>query len=138
MMARPVSRRRAQAGDARLDFRRQPDRLPGRLWRPSRPSRPTACSSAEPRSANGSASHFEAIRAGLPDLVRDIRIKGTMIGLDLTFDATNIVAECMSRRLLINATHGHVVRLLPALTITDDQIDQGCAILADVLRQAVD
>ena len=41
--------------------------------------------------------------------------------------------ECMKRRLLINATHGHVVRLLPALTITDDQIDEGCAILADVL-----
>ena len=41
------------------------------------------------------------------------------------------------RRLLINATHGHVVRLLPALTISDEQIDEGCAILADVLREAV-
>ena len=60
-----------------------------------------------------------------------------MIGLDLTVDATDVVAECLERRLLINATHGHVVRLLPALTITDDQIDEGCAILADVLRQAV-
>ena len=69
--------------------------------------------------------HFEAIRGKLPDLVRDIRIMGTMIGLDLTIDATNIVAECMRRRLLINATHGHVIRLLPALTITDDQIDAG-------------
>ena len=36
---------------------------------------------------------FEALRAELPTLVRDIRIKGTMIGLDLTFDATDIVAE---------------------------------------------
>ena len=81
--------------------------------------------------------HFEAIRAELPALVREIRILGTMIGLDLTIDATDIVAECMRRRLLINATHGHVVRLLPALTITDEQIDEGCAILADVLRQAV-
>ena len=81
--------------------------------------------------------HFEAIRTELPKLVRDIRIKGTMIGLDLTLDATEIVAQCMGRRLLINATHGHVIRLLPALTITDEQIDLGCAILADVLRQAV-
>jgi predicted acetylornithine/succinylornithine family transaminase len=80
---------------------------------------------------------FEAIRAELPSLVRDIRIKGTMIGLDLTVDATDIVAGCMTRRLLINSTHGHVVRLLPALTITDEQIDLGCAILADILRQAV-
>ena len=31
----------------------------------------------------------------------------------------------MKRRLLINATHGHVVRMLPASTITDDQIDKG-------------
>ena len=56
-----------------------------------------------------------------------------MIGLELTFDASDVVAQCLERRLLVNATHGHVVRLLPALTITDDQIDEGCAILADVL-----
>ena len=80
---------------------------------------------------------FEALRAELPDLIRDIRILGVMIGLDLTFDASEVVAECLERRLLINATHGHVVRLLPALTISDDQIDEGCAILADVLRQTV-
>ncbi len=80
---------------------------------------------------------FEALRAEIPDLFRDIRILGTMIGLDLTFDAGDIVNECLSRRLLVNVTHGHVVRLLPALTITDEQIDEGCAILADVLRNVV-
>jgi len=82
-------------------------------------------------------SQFEALRAELPEKIRDIRILGVMIGLDLTFDASDVVAQCLSRRLLINATHGHVVRLLPALTISDDLIDQGCAILADVLREAV-
>ncbi|WP_165065584.1 aspartate aminotransferase family protein [Paludisphaera rhizosphaerae] len=80
--------------------------------------------------------HFEAFRREMPDKISDIRIQGVMIGLDLTFDATKIVSECLSQRLLINATHGHVVRLLPALTISDEQIDQGCAILADVLREA--
>jgi acetylornithine/N-succinyldiaminopimelate aminotransferase len=80
---------------------------------------------------------FEALRAEIPDSIRDIRILGVMIGLDLTFDATDVVAECLSRRLLVNATHGHVLRLLPALTIADDQIAEGCAVLADVLRQAV-
>ena len=80
---------------------------------------------------------FAALRAELPGLIREIRILGTMIGLDLTVEATDLVAAAMERRLLINATHGTVIRLLPALTITDDQIDEGCAILADVLRQAV-
>ncbi|WP_165249833.1 aspartate aminotransferase family protein [Paludisphaera soli] len=80
---------------------------------------------------------FQALQGELPEKIREIRIQGVMIGLDLTFDASDVVARCLDRRLLINATHGHVVRLLPALTISDEQIDQGCAILADVLREAV-
>jgi predicted acetylornithine/succinylornithine family transaminase len=78
--------------------------------------------------------HFEAVRSARPDLVREVRVLGTMIGVDLTVDASEVVAACLDRRLLTNATHGHVVRLLPALTITDEQIDEGCALLADVLR----
>jgi acetylornithine/succinyldiaminopimelate/putrescine aminotransferase len=80
---------------------------------------------------------FEALRRERPALIRDIRVLGTMVGLDLTIDATNVVAACLERRLLVNATHGHVLRLLPALTIGDDQIDEGCAILAEVLRKTV-
>jgi predicted acetylornithine/succinylornithine family transaminase len=80
---------------------------------------------------------FEALRDELPSLVRDIRTRGVMIGLELTFEAADVVLECMKGRLLINVTHGHVVRLLPALSITDDQIDEGCAILAEVLREMI-
>jgi predicted acetylornithine/succinylornithine family transaminase len=79
--------------------------------------------------------HFEAIKQELPHLIKEIRILGVMIGLDLTVDAGPVVAACLERRLLVNATHGHVVRLLPALTIADEQVDEGCAILADVLRR---
>src|SRR5262249_30078534 len=79
-------------------------------------------------------AHLETLRAELPSLIRAVRVLGVMIGFDLPFDASNLVGECLKRKLLINATHGHVVRLLPALTITDEQIDEGCAILGDVLR----
>ncbi len=82
-------------------------------------------------------ARFEEMRADLGGLIREIRILGTMIGMDLTIDAADIVGRCLERRLLINATHGHVIRLLPALTITDEQIDEGCSILAEVLRQSV-
>ncbi|AGA26948.1 aspartate aminotransferase family protein [Singulisphaera acidiphila] len=79
--------------------------------------------------------HFQTLRDERPDLVREIRILGVMIGLELTFDASSVVAECLERKLLINATHGNVVRLLPALNVSDEQIDEGCAILADVIRR---
>lgn len=80
-------------------------------------------------------AHFERFREEMPDLIRDIRILGVMIGLELSVDAAPVVADCLARRLLINATHGTVVRLLPALNISDEQIDQGCAILAEALRR---
>jgi acetylornithine/N-succinyldiaminopimelate aminotransferase len=78
--------------------------------------------------------HFERIRTERPDLVKDIRIMGVMIGLELSVDASVVVAECLTRGLLINATHGTVIRLLPALNIADEQIDEGCATLLDVIR----
>ena len=78
--------------------------------------------------------HFERLRAERPDLVKDIRILGVMIGLELAVDASPVVSACMERGLLINATHGTVVRLLPALNIADDQIDEGCATLLEAIR----
>ena len=56
-----------------------------------------------------------------------------MIGLELTGDGTPVVQECLRRRLLINCTHGTVLRLLPALTLTDEQLNDGCGILEEVL-----
>jgi predicted acetylornithine/succinylornithine family transaminase len=76
--------------------------------------------------------HFEALKPKCP-LIQDIRIRGAMIGVELSVEGGNIVHQCMQRRLLINCTHGTVLRLLPALTLTDEELDEGCAILAEVL-----
>ena len=56
-----------------------------------------------------------------------------MIGIELSLDGTRMVNRCLERRLLINCTHGTVLRLLPALTLTDAEMDEGCGILEDVL-----
>jgi acetylornithine/succinyldiaminopimelate/putrescine aminotransferase len=37
--------------------------------------------------------------------------------------------------LLINCTHGTVIRLLPAMNLTEEQANEGCDILADVLKK---
>jgi len=77
-------------------------------------------------------SHFVALKAKCP-LVADIRILGTMIGLELAVEAAPIVQKALARGLLINATHQTVIRLLPAVTISDEQIDEGCELLAELL-----
>ncbi len=76
--------------------------------------------------------HFEDLKARCP-LIQQIRIKGAMIGVELSVDGAPIVDQCLRRQLLINCTHGCVLRLLPALNLTDEQLDQGCGILAEVL-----
>jgi acetylornithine/succinyldiaminopimelate/putrescine aminotransferase len=75
---------------------------------------------------------FAALQARCP-AIQQVRVKGAMIGVELSVDGTPIVARCLERRLLINCTHGTVLRLLPALNLTDDQLDEGCGILAEVL-----
>ncbi len=75
---------------------------------------------------------FEALKPRCP-LIHDIRIKGTMIGIELASDGMPIVDQCIQRRLLINCTHGTVLRLLPALNLTDEQMREGCDILEHVL-----
>jgi acetylornithine/succinyldiaminopimelate/putrescine aminotransferase len=40
----------------------------------------------------------------------------------------------MDRGLLINCTQGNIVRLLPAMVLTNDQANEGCEILADVIK----
>ena len=77
---------------------------------------------------------LDQLAAELP-IIRDIRIRGMMIGIDLTIPSAPAVGKCMDRGLLLNATHDTVVRLLPALNVTADEIGEGLAILADVLRE---
>ncbi len=78
------------------------------------------------------AARFQALKAKSP-LVLDVRVKGAMIGVELAADGAPVVQGCLQKGLLVNATHQTVIRLLPALTITDEQIDDGCDVLDDVI-----
>jgi predicted acetylornithine/succinylornithine family transaminase len=75
---------------------------------------------------------LSAMRTKCP-YIKEIRIKGAMIGVELTIDGASIVQRALDRGLLINCTHGTVLRLLPALNLSDDQLETGCDILEGVL-----
>ena len=69
--------------------------------------------------------------------VREVRQAGLMIGVELDFDGSEVVEACLDRGLLINCTHKTVLRLLPAMNISAEQIDQGISILADALSERI-
>lgn len=75
---------------------------------------------------------FLALKEKCP-LITDVRVKGTMIGVQLSVEGAPVVQQCLERGLLINCTHSTVLRLLPAVNLADDQIDDGCSVIEDVL-----
>lgn len=77
---------------------------------------------------------FEELR-GQCHIVRDVRVCGVMVGLELSVEGAAAVRACMERRLLINCTHGTVIRLLPAMNLSEAQLHEGCDILAEVLLE---
>ena len=71
------------------------------------------------------------------NLIQDVRVLGMMIGVELTGEGAPIVKTCLDRRLMINCTHGTVLRLLPALNISEEQVHEGCDILGEALKRMV-
>jgi len=69
------------------------------------------------------------------DVVRDVRVMGMMIGVELSIDGAAVVQACLDRNLLVNATQGRVIRLLPAMTITEAEVEEGCDKLAEAIRE---
>ena len=55
--------------------------------------------------------------------VTEIRGKGLMIGIQLEKPCKQLMAEALQQGLLISVQSEHVIRLLPPLTISDEQID---------------
>ena len=53
--------------------------------------------------------------------VREIRAKGLMVAIELTEPCGQLVGEALERGLLINVATDTVIRLLPPLTMSDDE-----------------
>jgi acetylornithine/N-succinyldiaminopimelate aminotransferase len=64
------------------------------------------------------------LRAGLEklasrfDFIREIRGEGLIVGVDLSIDGAPIVNEALQQGLIINCTHEHIIRLLPAFVVS--------------------
>ena len=69
------------------------------------------------------------------DIVADVRGVGAMIGCELKIDGTCFVQRCMENKVLINCTHGKVIRLLPAVNTPFDVLDEGLDVIEAALRK---
>ncbi|SDZ79370.1 acetylornithine aminotransferase apoenzyme [Desulfuromusa kysingii] len=67
--------------------------------------------------------------------IKNIRGRGLILGMELTFEGAEIVKTALQRGLLINCTAGKVLRFVPPLIVTQDEIDQMIEILDGILKE---
>ena len=126
---RRATRRHLRARRPRLDLRRRPGRRAGRPAGAGRDRRRVVCWRGCWRSA-------ATLTAGLQSLphVLEVRGRGLMLACELDVDAPAVVREALLReRLVLNATGPSTLRLLPALTIAPEQVEDALGRLGAVL-----
>jgi predicted acetylornithine/succinylornithine family transaminase len=68
--------------------------------------------------------------------IKEVRGFGLMVGVELEFPGKQIVLDCMDKGLLINCTHGTVLRALPPYILTEQDVDRAIAVLKTVFKKA--
>ncbi len=68
-------------------------------------------------------------------VIAEVRGVGLMIGVDLAQNGKDLVSACLEKGLHINCTHETVLRIMPPMNITREQLDEGLDILAGAMRQ---
>ena len=74
---------------------------------------------------------------GLKDkfsFTKEARGMGLMAALELNCDSYPIFLKALEKGLIINSTHVTVLRIMPALNITKNELDKGLDILEDILN----
>jgi acetylornithine/N-succinyldiaminopimelate aminotransferase len=67
--------------------------------------------------------------------VREVRGAGMIIGVVLKHPAKPVVDACFSDKLVVNSTADNVLRLLPPLTLTQEEADAGLSVIERALRR---
>ncbi|MFZ3060270.1 MAG: acetylornithine transaminase [Candidatus Methanoperedens sp.] len=66
------------------------------------------------------------------DYVKEIRGKGLMVGMELSIKCEDIVNKAREQGVLLNCTSESVLRFVPPLTITKEQLDTAVSVLNEI------
>ncbi|WP_130470353.1 aspartate aminotransferase family protein [Candidatus Magnetaquicoccus inordinatus] len=70
------------------------------------------------------------------EMIRSVRGRGLMLAVELNSPAEEILSVCLSRGLLLSCQMGTILRFLPPLTLSQEEMDQAVAILDGVLTDS--
>jgi acetylornithine/N-succinyldiaminopimelate aminotransferase len=79
-------------------------------------------------------AELKKIQAEFPNIIKEVRGIGLMIGLQLSHDQTKFIKKLMDHQLLTIRAAENVIRLLPPLTVKKSEIDLAVKIIKQVCK----
>ena len=80
-------------------------------------------------------SNLNKIKEKYPNIIKQIRGRGFLIGIQLHQDQTNFIKKLMENKLLTIRAAENVVRILPPLNVKKSEIDEALKIINKVCSQ---
>ena len=74
------------------------------------------------------------LKIEFPKIIKEIRGRGFLIGIQLKFDQTIFIKKLMDKRLLTIKAAENVIRILPPLNVKKSEINQAIKIIRDVCK----
>ena len=71
--------------------------------------------------------------AGRFAFVREVRGKGLILGMEMELDCSTVIRECMREGLLVASAGANVLRMVPPLTIGEEDVAEALSVLERVL-----
>lgn len=81
---------------------------------------------------------FERLRERFPAMVREVRGRGLILGVQLSRSPGEIVTAARERGLLVITCGTDVLRFVPPLVISEEEIEEGLSILGEAMQSVVE
>jgi len=78
---------------------------------------------------------LEGLKEKYPEYIKEIRVLGLMVGLEIKKDGPEVVKKCLEERVLINCTAENVLRFLPSLIVKEEEIDYLIGVLDKIFKK---
>ena len=79
-------------------------------------------------------SKIDSLKGDYP-IIKNVRGKGLMLGIELDIDGNDLTARCRQNGLLINCTQGNILRVFPPMNVTEAEIDEAMHIFEKSLKE---
>ena len=80
-------------------------------------------------------SNLNKIQNEYPNIIKEIRGRGLLIGIQLKMDQTKFIKKLMDNNLLTIRAAENVVRILPPLNVKKNEINQSLKIIKKVCSE---